>query len=154
MEPARNQDLIGDWSRQDVSDHFDDAERFELPEAIHHPHEQQRERDKPNSCQNYKPRTKAVNQRSRQYTNRKPGEKESEKETLRYLSSCEGEGLNEVGVKNRETIKNNSNREKKIQEGRENDPPAVINAIRRSAQFAEKHPFPEHHFVSAGGSEA
>ena len=67
--------------------------------------EQQRERDKPNSCQNYKPRTKAVNQRSRQYTNRKPGEKESEKETLRYLSSCEGEGLNEVGVKNRETIK-------------------------------------------------
>ena len=64
---------------------------------------------------NYKPRTKTVNQRSRQYTSRKPGEKESEKETLRYLSSCEGEGLNEVGVKNRETIKNNSNHEKKME---------------------------------------
>ena len=75
-------------------------------------------------------------------------EQKSEQEPLRYLSPCEAEGFHEVGIKNWEAIKKNSDHEKKIQEGRSDNPPAIVDAICGTVRLAERHPSPERRPVS------
>src|SRR5205807_7181368 len=96
-----------------------------MPQPRHEAHQNQRHTYKPDPHLNHRPHAPAVDHDAGQESKNSRRDQKTKKKTQDQLSPCEPEGADQRGIENGKAVVNDPDREEKVEEGGEDNPPTV-----------------------------